>query len=44
LGVAGFVYQTVFRNSLASPDIIGVSSVPVPVLPQVFCFSPEPLP
>ena len=26
LGVAGFVYQTVFRNSLASPDIIGVSS------------------
>ena len=26
LGVTGFVYQTVFRNSLASPDIIGVSS------------------
>ena len=26
LGVAGFVYQTIFRNSLASPDIIGVSS------------------
>ncbi len=26
LGVAGFVYQTVFRNSLASPDVIGVSS------------------
>lgn len=26
LGVAGFVYQTVFRNSLASPDIVGVSS------------------
>ena len=26
LGIAGFVYQTVFRNSLASPDIIGVSS------------------
>lgn len=26
LGVAGLVYQTVFRNSLASPDIIGVSS------------------
>ena len=26
LGVAGFVYQTVFRNALASPDIIGVSS------------------
>ena len=26
LGVAGFVYQTVFRNLLASPDIIGVSS------------------
>lgn len=26
LGVAGIVYQTVFRNSLASPDIIGVSS------------------
>ena len=26
LGVAGFVYQTVFRNPLASPDIIGVSS------------------
>ena len=24
LGVAGFVYQTVFRNPLASPDIIGV--------------------
>ena len=26
LGVAGFVYQTVFRNPLSSPDIIGVSS------------------
>lgn len=26
LGAAGFVYQTVFHNSLASPDIIGVSS------------------
>ena len=26
LGVTGFVYQTVFRNSLASPDITGVSS------------------
>ena len=26
LGVAGFVYQTVFRNPLASPDTIGVSS------------------
>lgn len=26
LGVTGFVFQTVFRNSLASPDIIGVSS------------------
>ena len=26
LGVAGFVYQTVFRNALASPDIVGVSS------------------
>ena len=26
LGVAGFVFQTVFRNALASPDIIGVSS------------------
>lgn len=26
LGTAGFVYQTVFRNALASPDIIGVSS------------------
>lgn len=26
LGAAGFVYQTVFRNSLASPDVIGVSS------------------
>lgn len=26
LGVAGFVYQTVFRNPLAAPDIIGVSS------------------
>lgn len=26
LGVAGFVYQTVFRNPLASPDVIGVSS------------------
>ena len=26
LGVAGFGYQTVFRNPLASPDIIGVSS------------------
>lgn len=26
LGVSGFVYQTVFRNPLASPDIIGVAS------------------
>lgn len=26
LGAAGFVYQTVFRNPLASTDIIGVSS------------------
>ena len=26
LGMSGFVYQTVFRNPLASPDIIGVSS------------------
>ena len=26
LGTAGSVYQTVFRNPLASPDIIGVSS------------------
>ena len=26
LGVSGFVYQTVFRNPLASPDIIGVTS------------------
>lgn len=26
LGAAGFVYQTVFRNPLAAPDIIGVSS------------------
>lgn len=26
LGVTGYVYQTVFRNPLASPDIIGVSS------------------
>lgn len=26
LSIAGYVYQTVFRNPLASPDIIGVSS------------------
>jgi len=26
LGAVGFVYQTVFRNPLASPDIVGVSS------------------
>lgn len=26
LGTAGFIYQTVFANPLASPDIIGVSS------------------
>lgn len=26
LGTAGFIYQTVFHNPLASPDIIGVSS------------------
>lgn len=26
LGISGFVYQTVFKNPLASPDIIGVSS------------------
>lgn len=26
LGVCGFVFQTVFRNPLASPDVIGVAS------------------
>ena len=26
LGVSGFVFQTVFRNPLASPDVIGVTS------------------
>lgn len=26
LGIAGFVFQTIFRNPLAAPDIIGVSS------------------
>jgi len=26
LGITGFVFQTIFRNPLASPDIIGVSS------------------
>jgi len=26
LGMSGFVFQTVFRNPLASPDVIGVSS------------------
>ena len=26
LGIAGMIYQTVFHNPLASPDIIGVSS------------------
>lgn len=26
LGAAGFVYQTIFRNPLASPDVIGVAS------------------
>ena len=26
LGICGYVYQTVFRNPLASPDVIGVSS------------------
>lgn len=26
LGVSGYIYQTIFRNSLASPDIIGVAS------------------
>ncbi len=26
LGISGFAFQSVFRNSLASPDIIGVSS------------------
>lgn len=26
LGVAGYTFQTIFRNPLASPDIIGVSS------------------
>lgn len=26
LAIAGFVFQTIFRNPLASPDIIGVSS------------------
>ena len=40
LGVAGFVYQTVFRNPLASPDIIGVSSGARQALPQAFCSFP----
>ena len=26
LGIAGYVFQTIFRNPLASPDMIGVSS------------------
>ncbi len=26
LGISGYIYQTVFRNPLASPDIIGVAS------------------
>lgn len=26
LGISGFVYQLIFRNPLASPDIVGVSS------------------
>lgn len=26
IGVSGFVYQTIFKNPLASPDILGVSS------------------
>lgn len=26
LGIAGYVFQTVFRNPLASPDIIGIAS------------------
>lgn len=26
MGISGYVYQLVFRNSLASPDILGVSS------------------
>lgn len=26
LGVTGFVFQTVFRNRLASPDLVGISS------------------
>ena len=26
LGIAGYVYQLVFKNPLASPDIVGVSS------------------
>jgi iron complex transport system permease protein len=26
LGVAGYVFQTIFKNPLASPDVIGVSS------------------
>lgn len=26
LGIAGFIFQTIFRNPLAAPDIIGVSS------------------
>lgn len=26
LGLSGFVYQSVFRNPLASPDVIGISS------------------
>jgi iron complex transport system permease protein len=26
LGIAGYVFQTIFKNKLASPDVIGVSS------------------
>jgi iron complex transport system permease protein len=26
LGIAGYVFQTIFKNQLASPDVIGVSS------------------
>lgn len=31
LSIAGYVYQLVFKNPLASPDIAGVSSGQVPV-------------
>ena len=44
LGLAGGVYQTLFGNPLASPDLTGVASGASLERPALLCWGPEPPP